>query len=723
MTSVEPRWLRKKKILLYCTYLPKLKKDQLIQICNRFSINNSGLKNDLLYRLNNHIQLNIGSSLLNKDSIDFMIHELKKIVPDNVQYQIDNLSTASLLLSLPSSSSYSRTVDDNPNNNKSSSLLKSDEIRNRNSKYLLDHTKKNSSYTKQHSNNNNSNKYKNRNKTSYSFPELSFYPRIKLLDQPYLSPITNKKLKKQFNIELNQQQYKGIQDDEYKIFFFCGAVPINIDIDTDDADADADADSYDNNDSDNEKHEIIQINFPQTYQFINMRTGVSLERHATTNSKKNHKCKPIDITNLLSNEQRMGQVPLQFSFHFVPSMEYYMSIYLVRAIKTEELVHNITQHTKILKNATLYYLAKNKDSEFGLQTTSLTLSLECPISGSRITTPIKSIKCSHVECFDAFWYLESQRQIENERCPVCSKFIKFDDLSVSEFIEEVLKQTPEHCRRIQLSNDGSWEPIIDLDHSDDSSEPENADNLTVSPTFKRQKISSEVEFTPGSTKLKSNISFTNENENANENVYNNKRHGSPLVSEGIPNILGSTPLNKNSYKGIPTTKTYHNLAAIGSSLYDNISVTENSSSNFFNESNITAICSQTENSDFLNPVLSRNDISGNNIDHSVETSNYSGSTVINHSTGKSTDHDNNRNANILRDLSIPHMSIPLDTPRLPDLPNLPPKSTDQPIQEHTNISKQPTRKPIFVPFNFRFNERNDIIVPEKRHLSESNLQQ
>ncbi|KAK5780152.1 hypothetical protein RI543_002695 [Arxiozyma heterogenica] len=720
MTSIEPRWLRKKKILLYCTYLPKLKKNQLIQICNRFDIENSSLKNDLIYRLNNHIQSNIGSSLLSKDAIDFMLYQLKKIVPENVQYRIDNLTTESLLLisssspSLSPSPSYSKTANYNHNNNndKSVPLLKSEEIRKRNSR-CLDHKKIISSQTKHPSKSNNIIINNHNNKISYSFPELSFYPRIKLLDQPYISPITNKKLKKKFNIELNQQQYKGIQSNEYKIFFFCGAIPINIDIDSD-----SDDDSNSSSNSDNEKHEVIQISFPQTYQLINMRNGVSLEKYATTNSKKSQKYKPIDITSLLSNEQRMGQTPLQFSFHFVPSMEYYMSIYLVRAIKTDELVYNITQHTKILRNATLYYLAKSQDTEFGLQTTSLTLSLECPISGSKITTPIKSTKCSHIECFDAFWYLESQRQIENGRCPICSKFIKFDDLSVSEFIEEILEQIPTRCRRVQLSNDGSWEPIIDSDDTDES-ELEDEDNLATSITVKRQKTSSELEFTPLSTKMSSNITFTNDSEN--ENADNDKRNFSPLVLGRVPNILGSTPLNKNNYKGLPTTKTYHNLAAIGSSLDDDISLIEDSSSILINESNITPIRSQSKDYNSSRTFNNTDSILENSIDKSMATSNYSGSSVIHKNIGKSTDFNNDSNTNILRNFSISYMSMPTEPPRLPDLPSLPLKFTDQPIQDHTSISKQPTKKPIFVPFNSKSNERNDSAVPQKRQLSEGNI--
>lgn len=695
MTSSEPRWLWKKKILLYCTYIPKLKKDQLIQICDQFDINHSGLKNDIIYRLNNHIQLNIGSPILSKDSINFMIHELKKIVPENVQYRIDNLTTESLLLTLPTSNS--KTVNYN-NSNKSISLLKSDQIRIKHLKHI-DHTNQNSLRTNTHSNNNTH--LRHSNKTSYSFPELSFYPRIKLLDQPYISPITNKKLKKKFEIILNQQQYNGIQNNEYKIFFFCGAIPINIDIESDS-----------DTDSDGEKHETIQICFPQTYQFINMRTGVSLERHATTNNKKRQKFKTIDITDLLSNEQRMGQVPLQFSFHFVPSTEYYMCIYLVRAIKTDELVTNIIQHTKILKNATLYYLAKSQDSEFGLQTTSLTLSLECPISGSRIKTPIKSVKCSHIECFDAFWYLESQRQIENGRCPICSKFIKFDDLAVSEFIEEILERTPQNCRKVQLSNNGSWVPIIDSDDSeDDSEEDENS-----SPTSKRQKIFPDTQFTPANNnKIKDNITFTNDDDNYGNN---SNEDNSPMVSERVPNILGSTPLNRNNYKGLPTTKTYNNLAAIGSSLEEEDDLVDDSQSYSFIDSNTTPIQpSKRKNVVITKTLFTADDTLGNDIEESIETSNCSELTVIHNNIG------NHTNTNILSNLFIPQTVTPSDAPNLPELPSLPLKFTDQSIQDHTNISKQPTRKPIIVPFNSRINERDITLLPQKRQLSESNLPQ
>ena len=37
------------------------------------------------------------------------------------------------------------------------------------------------------------------------------------------------------------------------------------------------------------------------------------------------------------------------------------------------------------------------------------LSLQCPLSHMRIVTPVRSVKCKHLECFDLSSYLQMAR--------------------------------------------------------------------------------------------------------------------------------------------------------------------------------------------------------------------------------------------------------------------------------------------------------------------------
>ncbi|CAI5174281.1 ANL_HP_G0129460.mRNA.1.CDS.1 [Saccharomyces cerevisiae] len=57
----------------------------------------------------------------------------------------------------------------------------------------------------------------------------------------------------------------------------------------------------------------------------------------------------------------------------------------------------------------------------GLTTTSTIMSLQCPISYTRMKYPSKSINCKHLQCFDALWFLHSQLQIPTWQCPLPSR--------------------------------------------------------------------------------------------------------------------------------------------------------------------------------------------------------------------------------------------------------------------------------------------------------------
>ncbi|CAL9730836.1 hypothetical protein MOUN0_K05226 [Monosporozyma unispora] len=728
----------KKKLLLFCLQLPKLGKDDLITIANNlFSLSTDGTRDDLINTIQNHIRSEFVSLSGEEYAMEHMIGIMERELPQSV------LNTIYTSAQSDEPVVYGSIVYPKPV--KVGGLL-SDAIRNKHkSKNNMVSTNTNSivksTSTKDKCEINKNPRHIN---MSYSFSELPFYPRTKLLSDPYISPISNQKLKKRFYLKLTKEQYRGLQNKEYKIFFFCGAIPISIDLD--------DSDNEDeNNDYSRAKHEVLPISFPQTYQFINMWTGVSLERYSRS-SKKNQRADPIDITDLLSPEQLSGTAPLQFSFHFVPSVEYYMSIYLVNAVKTDDIVSKVCQRTKILRNATLYYLNKSQDPENGLLATSITMSLECPISGSVINVPIKSTKCLHIECFDAFWYFESQRQLENGRCPICSKSIKSDDLAVSEFIEDILVKCPKNCRRVQLATDGNWEPIIDS--GDDDSDMDSDDDEGYGyPPAKKQKpsphksnlippelensilangnineITSEniidtttenvilpiiqnyfsfptldpgttIKMTPTHNNIKDNLSFTSEVESNLD---------SPLTSQIVPNILGTTPLNKNNYKGLPTTKTFHNLAAIHSTLDEDNGTLEDPLTIPVNNPTISPSYPPINNDVPLDIEYSNMEID-NNV--SIISASDSETTVLHNNLERS-------NLNLSNSPTSKKSRLPL-LPKLPDLPTLPFKFIEEKPQNYKKPPTAATKKPVVVPFNSKFNGTNSNILPQKRQLSKN----
>lgn len=49
---------------------------------------------------------------------------------------------------------------------------------------------------------------------------------------------------------------------------------------------------------------------------------------------------------------------------------------------------------------------------------------------ARIKTPIRSVTCQHIGCFDADTFFMMNEQTPTWNCPICSKVLKVEDISV-----------------------------------------------------------------------------------------------------------------------------------------------------------------------------------------------------------------------------------------------------------------------------------------------------
>ncbi|KAM7534697.1 hypothetical protein Aperf_G00000105858 [Anoplocephala perfoliata] len=100
-------------------------------------------------------------------------------------------------------------------------------------------------------------------------------------------------------------------------------------------------------------------------------------------------------------------------------------------------------------------------------------SLNCPLTLSRIRIPVRSINCSHLQCFDLMSYLSASRIRPRWSCPVCSISTPFRDLRRDEFFEELLRNPAlSESALIQVDADGNVREAkenIQLDAATDES--------------------------------------------------------------------------------------------------------------------------------------------------------------------------------------------------------------------------------------------------------------
>ncbi|KDP25375.1 hypothetical protein JCGZ_20531 [Jatropha curcas] len=108
------------------------------------------------------------------------------------------------------------------------------------------------------------------------------------------------------------------------------------------------------------------------------------------------------------------------------------------------------------------------------------VSLNCPISYSRIRTPIKGHSCKHLQCFDFSNFIEINSRRPSWRCPHCNQHVCYSDIRVDQNMVKVLKEVGENVVNVIISVDGSWKAVMESDENMDHSckEPVNCQKET-----------------------------------------------------------------------------------------------------------------------------------------------------------------------------------------------------------------------------------------------------
>ncbi|CCF58493.1 hypothetical protein KAFR_0E03410 [Kazachstania africana CBS 2517] len=236
------------------------------------------------------------------------------------------------------------------------------------------------------------------------------------------------------NFALSESDYAILKTGKYKLYLFCGLLtPLGSGHDT-----------------------IVQFPSPNEIRF----NGITIKDDVRGLKNKQGTAKPADLTPYIRYTGQNNNFELIYAFTIA---EFLISIYIVEVIPPEALLQQILNHPKIIKAATLYNLKKIQDEEAlaGVLTTSTIMSLQCPISFTRMKYPVRSIMCKHLQCFDGLWFLHSQMQIPTWRCPICQLHVDIDSLAICEFVEDILSICDEEVEHVEITTDGDWKPHIE----------------------------------------------------------------------------------------------------------------------------------------------------------------------------------------------------------------------------------------------------------------------
>ncbi|KAL8618667.1 hypothetical protein ACOMHN_048843 [Nucella lapillus] len=169
--------------------------------------------------------------------------------------------------------------------------------------------------------------------------------------------------------------------------------------------------------------------------------------------------RPVDITSVCRISPTVSnQMEVSWASEF--GRGYCLGVYLVRRLSSDLLLQRLKQfgnrhpdHTRALIKEKL---AHDPDSE--VATTSLKVSLNCPLGKMRMTLPSRSSTCTHLQCFDASTFLMMNEKKPTWICPVCDKPAPFEKLIIDGYFMEIFRQSPE-SNEIVFNEDGNWMSI------------------------------------------------------------------------------------------------------------------------------------------------------------------------------------------------------------------------------------------------------------------------
>ncbi|XP_045081201.1 E3 SUMO-protein ligase PIAS1 isoform X2 [Coregonus clupeaformis] len=169
--------------------------------------------------------------------------------------------------------------------------------------------------------------------------------------------------------------------------------------------------------------------------------------------------RPINITSVVRLSTTVPNT-IVVSWTSEVGRSYSMAVYLVKQQSSTILLQRLRSkgirnpdHSRALIKEKL---TADPDSE--IATTSLRVSLLCPLGKMRLMIPCRALTCSHLQCFDATLYIQMNEKKPTWVCPVCDKKAPYEHLIIDGLFMEILNSCVD-CDEIQFKEDGYWAPM------------------------------------------------------------------------------------------------------------------------------------------------------------------------------------------------------------------------------------------------------------------------
>ncbi|KAJ7282482.1 PINIT domain-containing protein [Mycena rebaudengoi] len=144
-----------------------------------------------------------------------------------------------------------------------------------------------------------------------------------------------------------------------------------------------------------------------------------------------------------------GQGPVELK-------KYYLIVQLAKAQSVDTLVDDLVNKRFVGSQEIRRQMVSSTLEDDDIIAGSLKMSLKCPLSFMRITTPCRSSRCTHSQCFDATSWFAVMEQTTTWLCPICENVLDWRELIIDGFFCEILKMTSDAVDDVIVEADGQW---------------------------------------------------------------------------------------------------------------------------------------------------------------------------------------------------------------------------------------------------------------------------
>ncbi|XP_040270249.1 E3 SUMO-protein ligase PIAS1 isoform X1 [Bufo gargarizans] len=252
--------------------------------------------------------------------------------------------------------------------------------------------------------------------------------------------------------------------------------------------------------------------------------------------------RPINITSLVRLSTTVPNT-IVVSWTAEIGRNFSLAVYLVKQLSSSILFQRLRakgirnpDHSRALIKEKL---TADPDSE--IATTSLRVSLLCPLGKMRLAIPCRSLTCSHLQCFDATLYIQMNEKKPTWVCPVCDKKAPYEHLIIDGLFMEILKCCTD-CDEIQFKEDGSWSPMRSKKEVQEVTTSLNGvDSGCISSTVEHQVSPSQ----PSNKSKKVEVIDLTIDSSSDE------EEEEPCAKRSCPSITPASPLNNKGMMSLP----------------------------------------------------------------------------------------------------------------------------------------------------------------------------